>query len=120
MKNKLVYVGFLMLAVGLNCKAYSASTQGDSETVIASDLKSESYISGASFQNNETIFTQDQVKNGYEIVKRGDGTCYKRTTVFHGMKDFMASDPAIVIQAPKTTTEVKDVDCNVSTLAHVQ
>jgi len=121
MNNKLVYVGLLMLAFGLNGKAYS--TQG-TETVIASDLKREAYISGAEFLNDETgnatLLKQDYVKHGYEIVKRGDGTCYKRTTLLHGMQEFTTSVPGIVIEAPKTTTVIKDVDCNVRTLVHVE
>lgn len=120
MKKKMVYVSFLVLAAGLNGNAYSTSIQGGSETVIASDLKVASYISKVLHFNNETFFTQDQVRHGYEIVERGDGTCYKRTTVLHSMKDIKTSDPAIVIQGPKTITETKDVDCNVSTLANAQ
>lgn len=118
MKNKLVYIGLSMLAMCLNGKAHSS--ESGEETVIASELVSESYISGAVFRNNEVLFKQDQVKHGYEIVKRGDGTCYKRTTRFHGMKEFTTSVPGVVIQAPKTTTVVADAGCNVTTLVNVK
>lgn len=121
--NKLVYVGLSILALSLHLNV-KADSSGTGETVLASDLTLESYISGVAFQNDETVnatlLTQDQVKHGYEVVKRGDGSCYKQTTQLHGFKKVKTQVPGIFIELPKITTENTDVDCNVKTLAHVQ
>lgn len=122
--KKLVYVGFFILALSLNAKADSSDKT--TQPVIASYIPVEAYIPGVMLQNNEerlsrgTVAFRGHLKSVYEIVKRGDGTCYKQTTHLNGMKEFASAVPGLVIRAPETTTVTEDVGCNGSTLEHVQ
>lgn len=54
---------------------------------------------------------ENKVIKGWEIYKREDGSCYKRTTQFQGVTQLQTSVPGFVVNMPKTAVSDRDVDC---------
>lgn len=116
MKN-CICVGLFILTFSLNAKE-NYSDRNNQPYILASDIKVEAYISGSDLQSNEKRLNSGQVlylgdlKSVYEIIKLGDGTCVKRTTHLHGMKEFPSAIPGLVIRAPATTSVKESVSCD--------